>query len=101
MLLPANTAPPLLTTRLFLAPESPTTKSVALVHDDPTPVTMTRLLLVSDKLPPILPEELANCPPAVTVMCSPRPPLPTTTSPKLLVQVDPGPVTTASLLLEK
>src|SRR5436309_2781900 len=90
---------PLLTTRALPQPTLPTVRSTVLLHDEPAPVSTTRLLLLLAKASPISPRRLATCAPSLTSRRLSCPPLPTVSGPGM-VQLDPGPAITASLLAE-
>src|SRR5256712_7886196 len=98
MALAAETRALLLTTSWLPAPEEPTSRLFPLVHAEPLPVITTTLLLLVSLLP-ISPSKLPATPPSFTDKRLFGPLYPTYRLLGLNVHDDPGPVTTASLLL--
>src|SRR6266571_1942168 len=94
----AETSALLLTTIWFAAPEEPMSKLLPFVHAESLPVTTTTLLLLLSLLP-ISPSKLPASPPSFTDKRLFGPLYPTYRLLGLHVHDDPGPVTTASLLL--
>src|SRR5690349_15383309 len=90
------TTPPSLTVNWFPPPEWPTRNSPLLFQREPAPVTTATLLLASG-LKPRKPALLATTAPLLTTSWFPLPLLPTRRMP-LLVQREPAPVTSATLL---
>jgi hypothetical protein len=89
---PANAVPPLEITRLFEEPSTPTTIVSELLHADPVPETLTRLLEAVASLPMTL-LELVTIPPLAIRSALVEPASPTVRSP-WAVQDEFMPVTT-------
>src|SRR5438552_5807619 len=91
-----RTTPPLLTTNRLALPSSPKRRP-ALLHKDPEPVT-TATLPVAPVLVAKVPALQNTVPPLLTINWLPTPERPMFKLPAF-VQIEPGPVTKARLLL--
>src|SRR2546427_9224997 len=92
-----SSTPPPITVSEFPLPDVPRSNSCWLLHNELVPVTVAWLLLL-EIVPPILPPELATCPPLVITSTLPADESPSSKSLKPIRHAEPASATSTELL---